>query len=182
MNKYELSRFENWVLKQKIWITVLLSLFTYFIWFFIFLYCKYRENEVNKNIILKNEKMEKSKHYDDEEDMKKRINRKKDKLILHKIIKVSDTSHSERQKILKEIDFIVNHGDSPNISIDIKKTYIDIYYCEIDSENEKQIGTVNNVNDFIQYFHNIDYDVKFNFKIEHEKDAYVLYFEINIYN
>ena len=44
----KLNSFEDWVLKQKMWVHVILSLCTYFIWIFVYLYCKYKDNKIKK--------------------------------------------------------------------------------------------------------------------------------------
>ena len=46
----KLNNFEKWVINQKLWVTILLVIFTYFIWLFIYLYCKYKEKSIIENI------------------------------------------------------------------------------------------------------------------------------------
>ena len=45
----KLNNFEKWVISQKLGVTILLVIFTYFIWLFIYLYCKYKEKRINES-------------------------------------------------------------------------------------------------------------------------------------
>ena len=187
MNKNKLNKFEKWVVNQKTSVHVVLAILTYFIWIFVYIYCKNKSNKIQKleTERIQNEKIAKEKQEEEERlDYVRRISREKNNLIFDEKIKVKETSHPKRQKLLKDIDFIANHGDIPNISIDFEMHCATIYYNEIDSKDEKEIGCFYDyVGELYDYNISPDYNIKIEFETSKEDDgAYVLYCIIKVYN
>ena len=176
MNDIQLSNFEKWVLKKRsIWFHIIVSYFTAFIWTIIYFVCK-----LNAQQKLKAEKIELENKY---KDIIERENREKTTLIFDKSLKVSETSHPKRQKALKDIYFILEHGDTPDISANINDYCIELSYQEIDSNKEQAIGIVYDyATEIKKYYDSPDYAVITDFEVEKENDVYNLYFKIKIYN
>lgn len=178
MNKNELNDFELWVLKKRsIWFHIIVGYLTCFVWVVIYFYCKIKSDRINK---IKIEKLKQEK-----EELLKRKNREKTKLIFDKRLKVLETSHPKRQKILKIIYTILENNDTPNILASISNKSIDLFYCDIDDDfNEEQpIGIIKEyVNEIKQYYDNPDYEVKLDYEIEEKNEFYSLYVIIKIYN
>lgn len=172
----ELNNFEEWVLKKRsIWFHIIVGYFTAFIWTFIYFYCKFQKNKKikQKEDLLKLEK----------QDIENRLNRTKTTLVFNKKLKVVETSHPKRQKALKDIKFIMEHDDTPEISVSIDKKALSLFYCDIDSNKEQPIGVVYEyISDIYNYYSNPDYKVITEYEIEKEEDIYNLYVKIKIYN
>lgn len=179
MNNNELNNFEKWVIKKRsIWFHIIIGYLSCFIWLIIYFYCKYKSDKINKE---KEEKLKQQK-----EELTRRKNRKKTELIFNKKLKVSETSHPSRQKLLKVIYTILENNDTPDISASISNKSIDFFYCDIDDDlmDDQPIGILKDdcCSELKKYYDSPDYDVFMDYEVEQNDDFYSLYVTIKVYN
>lgn len=117
------------------------------------------------------------------QDKMKRKMREKNNLIFHEKIKAVETVHPNRQRLLKDICFISEHGESPCLITEFNNNSIDIFYIPIDSDKFKPIGKIYEYsNELTRYDNSIDYEVKIDYNVCKENDVYVLYIDVKVYN
>lgn len=175
----ELNSFEKWVVKKRsIWFHIIVGYLSCFIWLIIYFYCKYKSDKIIRE---KEEKLQREK-----EEIAKRKSRKKTELVFDKRIKVRETSHPSRQKLLKVIYTILENSDTPDISASIGNKSIELFYCDIDDDlsDDHPIGVIKEdfCSEIKKYYDSPDYDVFMDYEVEQDDDIYNLYAIIKIYN
>lgn len=117
------------------------------------------------------------------QDKMKRKMREKNNLIFHEKIKAVETVHPNRQRLLKDICFISEHGESPCLITEFNNNSLDIFYIPIDSDKFKPIGKIYEYsNELTRYDNSIDHEVKIDYNVCKENDVYVLYIDVKVYN